>query len=118
MRFVIPKGKAFYCEFQVKEPGTAVALDLTNASGTFSLSTIGVEPELYLDNISLTFPQPENGIAAVTLTAAQTANLVDRRGFAEDGFPMIATYKAGLDIDAEHVIFVEIPQVYISNLGT
>lgn len=117
MRFIIPKGKEFECEFVVKEPGSSTPMDLTGYIGTFTLSTIGPEPILLIDSVGLTISDAINGVASVTLSAAQTANLTGRRGFAEDGFPMIATYRATLDLSGSEIISVEIPQVYITDDG-
>lgn len=117
MRFVIPKGVAFYCEFEVKEPGSSTPMDLTGATGTFTLSTIGPNVSLVLSDVPLVVQDADNGVISVSLTADQTEDLVSRRGFAEDGYPIVPTYKAQLDIQAEDPISVSIPQVYINDSG-
>ena len=53
MKFIIPKGVEFYCEFQIKEPGSSTPMDLTDSTGTFILSTIGPNVELTLGPIDL-----------------------------------------------------------------
>lgn len=119
MQFIIPRGQDFYCEFTIKEPGSGTPMDLTGATGTFSLSDIGVNACMVLEPVALSFPDAINGIAAVNLTSAQTEPLIGRRGFAEDGYPMIPTYRASLDIQTiDNPVYVEIPQVYISDDGT
>ena len=117
MRFVIPKGVEFYCEFDVKEPGSSTPMDLTGATGTFSLSTIGLDPNPTLTAVPLVVTDPDNGIVSVSLTAEQTSELVTRIGFAEDGYDIIPTYKAQLDIQAENPISVTIPKVYVNDSG-
>lgn len=118
MKFIIPKGKEFYCEFTVKEPGAGVPMDLTDATGTFTLSTLDIEPCVAVGPVDLTFPDPINGLAAVTLIATQTEDLISQRGFAEDGYPPMATYRAALDIETENPIYVEIPWIYVSDGGS
>ena len=117
MKFVIPKGVDFYCEFQIKEPGSSTPMDLTDAVGTFILSTVGPNVELTLGPIAITIEDPDNGLISLSLTGAQTQDLISRRGFAEDGYPLIFTYKGQLDIQAENPISVCIPKVYINDSG-
>ena len=117
MKFIIPKGQEFYCEFTVKEPGANVPMDLSNAVGHFTLSTLGLDPCVVLDGLPLDFPDPVNGIASIFLLPEQTENLVTKIGFAEDGYPPMPTYKASLNIVASEPVFVEIPKIYVSDRG-
>ncbi len=117
MKFTIPRGEAFYCEFQVKQPGASLPLDLTNSTGTFTLATIGATPCLVLDAIAMTVEDAINGEISITLTEDQTADLISKVGFAEDGYPTMATYKASIYITGEEEIFVDIPKVFISDSG-
>lgn len=119
MQYTIPRGQEFYCEFVIKEPGSGTPMDMTGGSGVFNLSEIGVNPCLVLADVPMVVEDGINGVISVTLTAEQTAPLIGRRGFAEDGYPIIPTYRATLDmINAEALpINVEIPQVYISDGG-
>ena len=118
MRFVIPRGKSFYCEFTVKEPGASIPMDLTGSTGTFDMSTIGPNSCLVLEAIPLGIVDAENGIVSLSLTPEQTADLTSRRGFAEDGYPIVPTYKGSLHIVGTEEIYVEIPKIYISDSGT
>jgi len=118
MRFIISKGQPFYCEFVVKEPGSNTPMNLTGATGTFTLSTIGVNPCIVINALPLTFPNPTNGVAAVSLTAIQTATLTSMIGFSEDGYPLMPTYRGSLNINSTHPIYVELPKVYINDSGT
>ncbi len=117
MKFEIPKGKPFYCEFAIKEPGSSVPMDLTGATGTFTLITIGTDACIAIPATPMTVTDPTNGKMAVSLTSEQTDDLVSRRAFAEDGYPSIATYRAGLDITASEPIYVDIPKVYVLDDG-
>lgn len=128
MRFVIPKGEEFYCEFTIKEPGASIPMDLTGAAGTFKISTIGPNPCLILSDVPIVVVDPLNGLISITLTSEQTTLLDGRAGFAEDGYPIVPTYKGALDIIAQTQevvdgpvidvpVYVEIPQIYISNFG-
>ncbi len=119
-KFVIPEGRAFECIFPVKEPNSPTPMDLTGASGTFTMSTIGVGPCIVLDNIPMTVYDALNGKFKLTLTAEQTTGLVSSEAFEEDGFPLSATYKALLEINQPEFgqIFASIPQIYILNTGS
>ena len=118
MRFVIPKGQVFYCEFTVKEPGESTPMDLTGATGTFTLITIGENPCIAVEATSIAVVDATNGIISISLTAEQTADLVGRKGFAEDGYPLIPTYRGSLEIHTTEEIFVDIPKVYIIDDGS
>ncbi len=118
MKFEIPKGKSFYCEFVIKEPGSGTPMDVTDATGTFTLSSIGHNPCVAIAPVDMAVIDGVNGIMSVSLTSAQTADLISRRGFAEDGYPTIPTYRASLDIIASEPISVDIPKVYITDDGS
>jgi len=117
MRFTIPRGEEFYCMFQIKEPGSGTPMDITGATGLFNLSSIGHSCSEALTDVPMVIEDAVNGEISVTLTIAQTTDLIPRIGFAEDGYPLIATYKARLDISASDPISVDIPQVYISDMS-
>lgn len=117
MKFIIPQGKDFYCEFVVKEPGVSTPMDLVGATGTFDLFTLDATPCKVISDAPITVTDGQNGTVAISLTSTQTADLEGRRGFAEDGYPPIATYKGSLTIQADNPIYVEIPQVYVSESG-
>ena len=116
MNFTIQEGSDFYCEFTVKEPGASVPMNISGATGTFTLSTIGHD-----NCIAITAPlnvvDGQNGVIAVSLTADQTKGLISRVGFPEDGYMPIPTYKAKLDIQADNPISVLIPKVFIAAGG-
>ena len=120
MKFVIPQGRAFECIFPVKEPNSPTPMDLTGASGTFTLSTIGNQPCVVLDKIPMTVYDALNGKFKLNLTAEQTEDLVGSKAAEEDGYPLSATYVALLEINqAEYgQIFANIPQVYIYETGS
>ena len=100
------------------EPGTSTPKDLTGYTGTFDLSTIGPNPVLTLDGKTLTVKDAVNGVVSLSLQTTDTDSLVSRRGFAEDGYPIVPTYKAELNLtDGSEPISVEIPKVYISDMG-
>jgi len=118
MRFTIPRNQEFYCEFQIKEPGSGTPMDITGAIGLFSLSSIGHSCTTELVDIPMVIEDAVNGLISVTLTAEQTADLEGRLGFAEDGYPLIATYKGRIDITGTTTpISVDIPQVYVSEMS-
>jgi len=124
MKFVIPRGKEFYCEFQIKEPNSNTPMDLAGAHAYFTLSTIGVNPCIVLDSIPMTVKDEggaigaKNGIVELTLTSDQTKDLKGRKGFPEDGYPLVPTYSASIAVrDAAYPIDVQIPKVYVLDEG-
>ncbi len=117
MRFIIPEGKPFYCEFTIKEPNESTPMDLSGSIGKFSLSTIGPSSCLVLNDIAMNIEDAVNGLISVSLSSSQTSGLVSRVGFAEDGYPMVPTYKASIYITGGEEVYVEIPKVYISDGG-
>ena len=118
MKFTIPKNQEFYCKFQIKEPGSGTPMDITGAIGLFSLSSIGNSCVSELTDVPMAVEDAVNGEISVTLTVDQTANLEGRLGFAEDGYPLIATYKARIDITGiTNPISVDIPKVYVSEMS-
>ena len=116
MKYTIPKGRPFYCEFVIKEPGASVPLDITGATGKFTLSKIGKRPCLVLEK-AMQVIDGKNGIIAVDLDVGDTIDLESAKGFPEDGYPLMATYSISLAIDAFQPINVTIPKVYISDEG-
>ena len=116
MKYTIPRGEEFYCEFAIKEPLASVPMDVTGATGTFNLVRIGVNPCSVLEEPLAVVDGP-NGIMSVSLTAVQTKDLTGRKGFMEDGYPLIATYTANLQIHASEEISVSILKVYIADSG-
>lgn len=116
MRFTIHEGKDFYCEFVIKEPGASVPMDVTGATGTFVLSTIGHNPKEVISK-DMSVVDGINGIMSVSLDATETDGLMSRVAFPEDGYPPIPTYKAELNIHATEPISVFIPKVYVINQG-
>ncbi len=117
MRFTISKNKEFYCKFQIKEPGSSIPMDITGATGLFTLSTIGIGCVSTIVDAPMIVEDAINGEISVTLSAADTALLEGRIGFAEDGYPLIATYKARIDITGTaNPISVDIPKVYVSEM--
>ena len=116
MKYIIPKGKDFYCEFIIKEPGAGVPMDVGGMTGTFTLSEIGIAPCVVLiTNIFVV--DAENGLIAINLSAEETSLLESRSGFAEDCYPLIATYSASLDLLLDQPINVLIPKVYVLDSG-
>ena len=125
MKYVIPSGRPFYCEFQIKEPGESMPMDVTGASGTFTLSEIGHNPCLVL-SAPIEVVDNQNGVVSISLTALQTMNLEGRRGLPEDGYLLMPTYAGALDMmipDPDPVglpdvpVNVFIPKVYIQEVG-
>ncbi len=116
MKYIIPKGKDFYCEFTIKEPGAGVPMDVEGMTGTFTLSEIGIDPCVVLVT-DIFVVDAENGLIAINLTANETNSLETRIGFAEDGYPIMATYSASLDLLLDQPINVIIPKVYILDSG-
>ena len=136
MKYIIPRGKDFYCEFVIKEPGASIPMDVAGMTGTFTMSKIGVNPcsvltvpiEVVLDGTpghgdpgDADYIPPshagKNGLISVTLTAAQTGELLGRKGFAEDGYDLIPTYSGSLDLLLDFPINVVIPKIYILDDG-
>ncbi len=122
MRFVINEGQEFTCEFVIKQPGASVPLDITGATGTFTMSTNGPISCEVISATPLVIENElngQNGIFTLTLTAEQTTGLQGDKGFAEDGYPLIATHTGALDIQhpIEGEIFVDIAKIYVKNLG-
>ena len=124
MKFTIPRGKEFYCEFQIKEPNSTIPMDLEGGTAMFNLSAIGVNPCLILENIPMDVIDEggtigaKNGRVALTLTSDETKDLYGEKGFAEDGYPLMPTYSASIEIrGVTHPIDVDIPKVYISDGG-
>ena len=116
MRMTIHEGQPFYCEFVIKEPGASIPKDVTGASGTFVLSTLGHSPKKVLEQ-SMSVVDGPNGIMSVSLDTIQTTGLLARVGFMEDGYPPIPTYKAELNINANEPISVFVPKVYVVKQG-
>ena len=122
MKFVINRGQPFECEFVIKQPGASVPLDINGSAGVFNLSTIGHNSCIALQDIPLGITDEQagqNGIFTLSLTALQTSELIGAKAFAEDGYPLIATYSATLDIlhPEEGKIFVDILKVYVRDSG-
>ena len=118
MRFTIPKNQDFYCEFEIKEPGASIPMDITGATGVFNLSTLGFTCVEAIKDAPMVIQDGINGIISVTLTADETKDLISEVAFAEDGYAPIATYKGRIDIsDLIKPISVDIRQVYISNMS-
>ena len=118
MKFTIPRGQEFYCEFVIKEPNSGTPMDLTGAIGLFNLSTSGLSSIEVIVDHPMTIVDAVNGLIAVRLSADQTADLIPKIGFGEDGFPLLSNYKSRLDIIASEPISVDIPKVYISDMGS
>jgi len=118
MRFTIPKGQDFYCEFEIKEPGTSTPMDITGCTGIFNLSTLGFTCTEAIKDAPMVIQDAVNGVISLSLTADQTKDLISEVGFAEDGYAPIATYKGRVDITGlEKPISVDIRQIYISDMG-
>jgi len=120
MKFTIPAGRAFECTFQIKEPNSSTPMDLTGATGTFTMSTIGVNPCIVLDKITMTVDDALNGKFKLSLTAEQTTGLVSSKAGQEDGYPLTATYSALLEINQSEfgLIYAQVPQIYVTDIGT
>ncbi len=128
MKFTIPKGEEFYCEITVKQPGASVPMDLTGATGDFSLYSAGYNACMAIDHKAVVIENPDNGLISITLTAEETSTLTSRIAFGEDGYPTLPTYKG--EIHLENIpdsldthkqpdqIFVEIPRVYVTDKGS
>ena len=116
MRYIIPKGKEFYCEFSIKEPGASVPMDVTGMTGEFTLSKIGINPCTVLTT-SISVVDPLNGLISITLGASETATLEGRKGFAEDGYALIPTYSGSLSLMKGHPIDIVIPKIYVLDDG-
>ena len=118
MRFTIPKGQDFYCEFEIKEPGASIPMDITGGIGTFNLSTLGFTCTEAIKDAPMVIQDPVNGIISISLTADETKDLISEVSFAEDGYAPLATYKGRVDItNLEKPISVDIRQVFISNMS-
>ena len=120
MMFTIVEGRAFECLFPIKEPNSPTPMDITGATGTFTLSTIGNTPCVVLDKIPMTIYDALNGKFKLNLTAEQTTGLISATAFEEDGFPTTATYAGLLEINHPTfgLIYANIPQIYIITTGT
>jgi len=117
-KFTIPQGREFEGIFVIKEPNSGTPLDLTGASGTFTLSSIGVAGCVVIDKKAMGIFDAINGKFKITLTADETADLETSLGLQEDGYPLSATYKALLDIDASvGKVYVRVPQIYVESVG-
>ena len=116
MRYIIPKGQDFYCEFTIKEPGASIPMDVTGMTGTFTLTEIGVNPCAVLASPIHVVDGP-NGLIGLTLTSSQTKALKGRKGFAEDGYCLMPTYSGSLDLMLTNPINVLIPKIYVLDNG-
>ena len=116
MKYIIPRGKDFYCEFVIKEPGASVPMDVTGMTGTFTMSEIGMNPCTVLTT-TVSVKDGPNGIVSISLTALETTKLMGRKGFAEDGYSLIPTYSGSLDLMLTQPINVVIPKIYILDDG-
>ncbi len=117
MKYIIPRGKPFYCEFKIKEPGASVPMDVTGMTGSFTLSEIGISPCSVLTT-SIAVQDGPNGTISISLTAEETSSLLGRKGFAEDGYALVATYSGSLDLMLDDPINVIIPKIYILDDGS
>ncbi len=117
MKYIIPRGKDFYCEFVIKEPGASIPMDVTGMTGSFTMSEIGVNPCSVLTT-SITVQDGPNGIISISFTAAETSTLLGRKGFAEDGYALIPTYSGSLDLMLGDPINVMVPKIYILDDGS
>ena len=117
MKYVIPRGKEFYCEFVVKEPGASVPMDVSGMTGEFTLSKIGINPCSVLTT-PISVVDATNGIISITLTSTETGALTGRKGFAEDGYTLIPTYSGSLDLLKDFPINTIIPKIYILDDGS
>jgi hypothetical protein len=117
MKYIIPRGEEFYCEFSVKEPGASIPMDVTGMTGEFILSKIGNDPCVVLTS-PISVVNGPNGLISITLTADETKSLTGRKGFAEDGYALIATYSGALDLMLTQPINILIPKIYILDSGT
>ena len=120
-KLIIIKGRPYEAKFIIKASGslTGVDLDPLLDTGTFTLSSSGVNPCLLLSKIPMTITDAPNGEFTLTLTAEQTLDLPYDIEFGEDGYPVTASCSAVLDIDtqAEGKIFAQMPKIYVQNLG-
>ena len=118
-KFTIVEGRAFECIFPIKEPNSPTPMDITGATGTFTLSSIGKSPCVVLDKIPMTVDDALNGKFKLNLTIEQTTGLVSDTAFQEDGFPTSATYSALLEIQHPEFgqIFAQINSVYVISMG-
>ena len=122
-KMIITKNREFSCSFTIKASGTtlAIELDLTD-TGTITFSTTGPDPEVIIANKVLTLGDSESRLSGqmfLTLTPEETALLHFDNQFGEDGFPLVSTTKAILDINtiAEGKIYAMIPNIYINDTG-
>lgn len=120
--FKIVKGREFKCTFVIKEPASTEPVDLVvGDTGTFTLSTYGVDPEVVMTNdMSLGTEEDNlNGKMFLTILAEDTALLNGDVQFGEDGFPIHPTYKGLLDITSAVTgkIYAQVPQIYIIDIG-
>jgi len=116
MKYIIPRGKDFYCEFVIKEPGATTPMDVTGMTGTFTLSEIGVNPCTVL-TAQIAVKDGINGIVSINLSATETNLLTGRKGFAEDGYALIPTYSGSLSLMKGHPIDIVIPKIYVLDDG-
>ena len=116
MKYIIPRNKDFYCEFVIKEPGATIPMDVTGMTGTFTLSKIGDDPCTVL-TVPISVVNGQNGIISINLSAEQTKGLVGRKGFPEDGYPLMPTYSGSLDLLLDQPINVVVPKIYILDAG-
>jgi len=117
MKYIISRGKDFYCEFVIKEPGVDTPMNVSGMTGTFSMTETGPNPCNILTT-GINVVDGPNGIISINLTANQTTPLLGKKGFAEDGYPLIATYTGSLDLMLGNPINVLIPKIYILDDGT
>jgi len=122
MKFVINRGQPFECQFVIKQPGASVPLNINGATGFFTLSSIGHNACIAIEDVVLTIADETaglNGKFDLVLTAEQTSDLIGAKAFAEDGYPLIATYSGTIDIihPEEGQILVDILRIYVRDSG-
>lgn len=99
MKLEITKGREWNADFTVVSSDgiTPEVLD-PGDTGTFSISTVGKNPTIVVQDINLNIQDADNGLFNVVLTANQTSLLEAKIGFGEDKYPTISNYTGTLDL--------------------
>jgi len=122
-KFKIVQNRIFKCTFIIKQSGTTDPIQLSMSdTGTFTLSTYGIDPQVLLSKVPMALGTSEdnaNGKMFLTLTADQTKDLPSNIQFGEDGFPVAPTCQALLDVSTatEGTIYAQVPQIYVVDIG-
>jgi len=117
--FVIPKGETFEFSVRVKDKDSFLAQDLTNM-GTAVFRLLDIDTQELMVTIGMTVIDALNGVLKGTIANTDTAQLLVKRGPAEDGYYLKPGYQGSMTItftDSTESINVLISKVLVAPTG-